>query len=101
MALSTLLVEAVDPDTKGGEPVKILTFDITGTGRRPRLQFEAPEVVLPAVPIGVQSSAVFYIENDGYDNLDLKYRLPADTVNVPLSVEFPEVRWCRLRGGAS
>ena len=72
--------------------MEILVFELTGAGRHPRLRFGVPDVMLPAVPLNVESSAVFFIENDGYDNLDIKFRLPADSQNLPLRLEFPEVR---------
>ena len=68
----------------------ILSLELCGTGRTPRLAFDRLQVFLPAVPLGITSSASFRVMNDGYDNLDLKVRLPSDTENVPLEVEFPE-----------
>jgi hypothetical protein len=44
------------------------------------------------VPLGVTSCATFHIINVNYDNLELKYRLPADESHAPLKLEFPEVR---------
>lgn len=42
------------------------------------------------VPLGVTSRAVFHIINDGYDNLELKVRLPADEHHLPLQLSFPD-----------
>lgn len=42
------------------------------------------------VPLGMRSEARFHILNDGFDNLELRYRLPLDITHVPLSIEFPE-----------
>jgi hypothetical protein len=72
------------------EPLRILTLEFCGTGRHPRLVFDCSHVVLPAVPLGVYSSRTFRVVNDGYDNLDIQFRLPADTQNVPLELKFPE-----------
>ena len=47
---------------------------------------------LPPVPLGVTSKVLFYIQNHGYDNLELKYKLPADTQKIPLELNFPEGR---------
>jgi hypothetical protein len=72
------------------EPLRILVLELDGTGRRPCLSFDCSQVVLPAVPLGLYSSRAFRVINDGYDNLDIKFRLPADTQNVPLELMFPE-----------
>jgi len=45
------------------------------------------------VPLGVKSWATFHIVNDGYDNLELRFRLPVDESHIPISIEFPEVGW--------
>jgi hypothetical protein len=71
-------------------PLPILALDLAGAGRQPRLAFDTGHVLLPAVPLHVQSSATFRVITDGYDNLDLKVRLPSDTANLPLELKFPE-----------
>ena len=43
-----------------------------------QLSFDVPEVVLPPVPLGVQSRAVFHVINTGYDYLELRHRIPTD-----------------------
>lgn len=65
-------------------------LELAGTGKYPSLGFDCRECVLPPVPLGVTSQAVFHIENDGYDNLELNFRLPIDETHIPLSIEFPE-----------
>ncbi len=55
-----------------------------------RLTFDCRECLLPPVPLGMKSTATFYIINNGYDNLELKYKLPADEGHLPMEVEFPE-----------
>ena len=76
------------PDEDAALP--ILSLDLAGSGRRPRLTFDTARVLLPAVPLGVRSTATFHVRNDGYDNLDLTVRLPADAQNIPLEAAFPE-----------
>jgi len=44
------------------------------------------------VPLGMKSWGTFHIVNDGYDNLELRFRLPADETHLPISIDFPEVR---------
>ncbi|MEW5300161.1 MAG: hypothetical protein WDW36_003110 [Sanguina aurantia] len=66
-----------------------LSLEVTGTGLFPRIRFDVRECVLPPVPLGFRSQAVFNIINNGYDNLELKFRLPADEVQLPIKIEFP------------
>ena len=42
------------------------------------------------MPVGFRSEAIFNIINDGFDNLDLRYRLPADEHHLPILIDFPE-----------
>lgn len=71
-----------------GDPYSHLT--LKGTGLAPGLGFEVREITIPVVPLGIKSSARFYLVNKGYDNLDVKYRLPIDTEKAPLQLSFPE-----------
>ena len=68
----------------------ILSLELAGVGRQPQLRFDTDHVLLPAVPLNIESSATFRVVNDGYDNLDLTFRLPSDTENIPLQLHFPE-----------
>ena len=67
-----------------------LNVHIRGTGMYPRLCFDVPEVVMPTVPLGMESKATFYVINRGYDNLELKHKLPPDNDRVPIKLTFPE-----------
>lgn len=49
----------------------------------------------------MKSWATFYIVNDGYDNLELRFRLPADESHLPISIDFPEVSFLDLQIGRS
>jgi len=69
-----------------------LTLTLGAKAATPRLVYDRPEVVLPTVPLGMQARAAFYVINEGYDNLQIDYRLPADTVRMPLQLRFPEGR---------
>lgn len=55
-----------------------------------RLMFDVEEVLLEPVPLGVKASAQVLVINDGYDNLDLKVKMPVDTDKIPISVDFPD-----------
>ncbi|EKX37711.1 hypothetical protein GUITHDRAFT_116187 [Guillardia theta CCMP2712] len=71
------------------EPSPYFSVHVHGTGTFPRLEFDRREVLLPTTPCGIPSEVTFFIINHGYDNLDIKYKLPADTAVIPLSFSFP------------
>eukprot|EP01041_Mallomonas_annulata_P004748 gene4748-9429_t len=59
-----------------------------GSGVFPRLTFTKHRLVLPNVPLGTTSRNSFDIINNGYDNLELNYRV-SPTIPVPLIITFP------------
>lgn len=63
---------------------------LRGSALFPSLSFDRPELVLPAVPLGVASSASFTVRNEGYETLELKYQVPQDQARAPIQVEFPK-----------
>ncbi|CAE7358857.1 CFAP47 [Symbiodinium natans] len=67
-----------------------LSLRMKGQGTVPKLTFDRREIVLPTVPLGIKSRCLFYIVNEGYESLDVKYRLPNDQIRIPLTINFPE-----------
>ena len=63
---------------------------LKGYGDYPRLLFERREIILPVVPLDIESRCVFRIINDGYENLTLKHEILNDVGNIPIKLEFPE-----------
>mmetsp|Transcript_76352 Transcript_76352/g.221693 ORF Transcript_76352/g.221693 Transcript_76352/m.221693 type:complete len:2886 (+) Transcript_76352:129-8786(+) len=77
---------ALPPD----ESKPYLSLRLKGQGTVPKLNFDRKEIVLPIVPLGVRSRCLFYIINEGYESLEVKYRLPTDNIRIPLTINFPE-----------
>eukprot|EP00913_Durusdinium_trenchii_P025002 g23467.t1 len=83
---------------KGQGTVPKLTFDRREIARRDRfwaVLFAPSECAafLPSAPLRRSSSAercLFYIVNEGYESLDVQYRLPNDQIRIPLTINFPE-----------
>jgi len=63
---------------------------LKGKGAYPRLTFDRREIILPVVPLDIESTCSFRIFNDGYENLTLKYIIPNDIGNIPIELHFPE-----------
>ncbi len=67
-----------------------LDIKLKGIGADPAIRFDVLELILPVTPLNIPIVQTFYVINEGYENLDLKYRLPIDTSKVPLKLRFPE-----------
>jgi len=67
-----------------------LSLRFKGQGTVPKLSFDRKEIVLPIVPVNVRSRVLFHIINEGYESLEVKVRLPTDSIRIPLTINFPE-----------
>lgn len=68
------------------------TIKLKGEGAYPKLLFDRREVIMPVVPLGIESRCSFKIDNEGYQNLTLKHYLAQDIGAIDLKVEYPEGR---------
>jgi len=66
------------------------TIRLRGEGAYPKLLFDRREVIMPVVPLGIESKCTFKIENEGYQNLMLKYQLAQDIGAINLKVDMPD-----------
>lgn len=71
-------------------PEPYLLYVLKGEGAIPRISFDRRHVMLPIVPLGIPAKSTFKIINQGYQNVELKYKLPRDPGKLPISIEFPE-----------
>mmetsp|Transcript_20679 Transcript_20679/g.39293 ORF Transcript_20679/g.39293 Transcript_20679/m.39293 type:complete len:2902 (+) Transcript_20679:155-8860(+) len=78
--------ETLPPD----ESKPYLLIRMKGMGTVPKLGFDRREIVLPVVPLGIRSRCLFHILNEGYESLEVKFRLPTDNIRIPLTINFPE-----------
>ena len=65
-------------------------LSVSGEGVRPRLDFDAREIVLAPTPPGVPTTRRFHLVNRGYANERVSHRLPSDTNKIDLRVTYPE-----------
>jgi hypothetical protein len=104
---TSLSVFISPPRTTGGPPMPVgdddappalppdesrpyLALRMRGQGTVPKLSFDKREIVMPVVPTNVRSRCLFHIINEGYESLEVKYRLPTDNIRIPLTINFPE-----------
>lgn len=72
-----------DKETKKAE------IFITGEGDNPKLLFDRRQIILPVVPVGMESRCSFRILNDGYKSVSVKEFLPDDFSVIPIRLEYP------------
>ena len=71
------------------QKIPYLVLPVVGSGIFPRLEFSEPRVMMPTVPLGVVSKAMFLVVSEGYDSLEVSFRV-SPTIPVTLDVEFPD-----------
>lgn len=64
------------------------TVTICGEGTKPRIIFDQKEVILPIVPLNIESKKIFKIKNEGFDLLKLNHRIICDSGNLPIEIKF-------------
>ena len=72
------------------DPKPYTMIRLRGEGAYPKLLFDRREVILPVVPLNVESKCTFRIENEGYQNLILKYYLTQDIGAFNLKIDLPD-----------
>lgn len=68
------------------------TTEITlkGESANPRILFDRREVILPTVPLGVESKCIFRVINDGYQSINLNASIADDFGSIPVLLNFPD-----------
>lgn len=64
---------------------------LVGAADQPKIMFDRRQIILPAVPLNIESKCTFRIINEGYQTVNLKSILPKDHL-VELKVVFPQGR---------
>lgn len=72
------------------EAIKYVEVIMKGTATLPNLFFNKREVLLPVVPLGIETMSTFKILNDGYENCNLKASWIDDVANLDVQVLFPD-----------
>lgn len=78
------LMDGFAPPVPFGESVVVLEME--GQGVAPQLAFDRAETTLPPVPLGCMTWSSFLIEGHGFDNLQLRWKVPTDRhpTKIPL-----------------
>lgn len=75
-------------DDEKTTPKAVIT--LKGESAFPRILFDRREVIMPIVPLNVESKIQFYIYNDGYQSVNLKGHIIETFQHFPINVTFPD-----------
>jgi len=73
-------------DESGKQSTKTIT--LIGEGTLPRLYFDKRELILPVVPLNIESSIKFKIKNDGYENSKIFHKTESQMGLLPIEVKY-------------
>jgi hypothetical protein len=73
-------------DEKSKKSVK--TIKLKGEGTLPRLCFDQRVLILPVVPLDIESTINFKIINEGYENSKIDHKIIAEVGTIPLKVIY-------------
>lgn len=73
----------------GNEETPYFELSVAGKGVYPSIQFDRREVFLPPSPPGLPQKVSFFVINNGFDNLNVRHDISADSKHLPISVAFP------------
>ena len=65
-------------------------ISLRGESSFPRILFDRREIIMPTVPLGVESKVTFYVYNDGYQTVSLKAHFIETFQHFPIKIDFPE-----------
>lgn len=67
-----------------------LIIELKGEGTEPKIFFDRREIILPVVPLGIQSKATFLVCHNGYQNLELDPKIASEVGKLPITWSFPD-----------
>ncbi len=73
-------------DESGKQSTKTIT--LIGEGTLPRLYFDKRELILPVVPLNIESSIKFKIKNDGYEYSKIFHKIDSQMGLLPIEVRY-------------
>ena len=72
-----------------GQTEPYFDLPVHGMGVHPTIKFDRREVFLPPTPVGIPLKTSFFVINNGFDNLNLRYQIDKSSMHLPISVAFP------------
>jgi hypothetical protein len=61
-----------------------LTIELRGMGAEAKIFFDRREIILPPVPLDVESKATFWVCHNGYENQELHHKIANEVGKLPI-----------------
>ena len=72
--------------------IEYKSISLFGEGTHPRIFFDRRQIIMPIVPLNIESKVQFKIKNDGYESAKLSHRFLSEMGNIPLTLEYLDDR---------
>lgn len=76
----------LDNDTS--KPYLIIEF--RGEGADAKIYFDRREIILPPVPLDIETKATFLVCHNGYENQELRCKIANEVGKLPIDITFPD-----------
>jgi hypothetical protein len=67
-----------------------LTIEFKGQGAEAKIFFDRREIILPPVPLDIETKASFWVCHNGYENQELHYKIANEVGKLPIDIHFPD-----------
>lgn len=74
----------------GDKEKPYLLIEFKGEGADAKIYFDRREIILPPVPLGIETKATFYVCHNGYENQELRFKIANEVGKIPIKINFPD-----------
>jgi hypothetical protein len=67
-----------------------LMIEFRGEGADAKIYFDRREIILPPVPLNIETKATFLVCHNGYENQELRYKIANEVGKIPIKILFPD-----------
>jgi hypothetical protein len=74
----------------GEKDVPYLIMELRGEGADAKIFFDRREIILPPVPLNIETKATFQVCHNGYENQELRCNIANEVGQLPIVMKYPE-----------
>jgi hypothetical protein len=67
-----------------------LVIEYRGEGADAKIYFDRREIILPPVPLNIETKATFQVCHNGYENQQLRCKVANEVGQLPITITFPD-----------
>lgn len=65
-------------------------IEYRGEGADAKIYFDRREIILPPVPLNIETKATFQVCHNGYENQQLRCKVANEVGQLPITISFPD-----------